>query len=71
MNDEEGLLVFFMGIAVGCLIGFVAPKYFSAKQSAPQNTSRIAAVNKETWEWTDWKGRKRTITVHREVKYLE
>jgi len=34
------------------------------------NVYRPVAVNKETWEWTDWKGRHRTITVHREVKQL-
>ena len=26
--------------------------------------------NEENWEWTDWRGRPRKITVHREVKRL-
>ena len=68
MNDEEGVLIFFAGVAVGCLASYFLPRLLSQEQpQAPRNAP--AAVNKETWEWTDWKGRKRSITVHREVRY--
>ena len=36
--------------------------------SKPKETkTEIAYQNEETWEWTDWKGQRRQITVHRKV----
>lgn len=35
---------------------------------APDSRDVARAHNRETWEWTDYKGRDRKITVHREVE---
>ena len=47
-----------IGIAIVLLI-----MYFMRKNSL---ATRIS--NAETWNWEDWKGRQRQITVHRDVK---
>ncbi len=59
------------GLAVYML--FFRPQTLSQVQKYAQPAATVykpVAVNKEVWEWTDYKGRKRTITVHREVKQL-
>jgi len=32
------------------------------------NTAPVMQTNEERWEWTDYRGRKREIVVHRKVK---
>jgi len=49
---------------------------FQGRKLALPGTSQVQAAlpdvarahNLETWEWTDYKGRDRKITVHREVE---
>ena len=43
------------------------------KQTRPQQTPSYSPVLKNIEEitWTDWKGRSRNITVHREVKRVD
>ena len=36
-----------------------------------RSQSAIGFKNAETWEWVDWKGRQRGITVHRDVKAIQ
>lgn len=68
MESQEAAIIFIAGITLGGIATYlILNKYFPPTQT---QTYKPAAVNKETWEWTDWKGRKRTITVHREVKTL-
>jgi len=56
-------------------IGFLLYKIFDLEkkltpvQGYPALGGR-QAYNEETWEWVDYKGRKRQITVHRRVTFL-
>ena len=70
MRDGEGTLIFLAGVAVGVAVSYLAPRLLAQRQTQTPS-SAPAAVNKETWEWTDWRGRKRVITVHREVRYVQ
>ena len=68
--DEGKLLA---GIAVGILIGIIVIPKITASIKARKlkilnAPTPPAAVNCETWEWVDWKGRPRQITIHREVR---
>ncbi len=56
------------GLAVYML--FFRPLTYDQPPIPEARVYKPVAVNKETWEWTDWKGRPRSITVHREVKQL-
>ncbi len=59
------------GIAVYVL--FFRSQPYSQVQTYVKPEAKVykpVAVNKEVWEWTDWKGRPRKITVSREVKQL-
>lgn len=52
------------GIVGGAAITFLALTFLGAQPPTPQ----VQAENAENWEWVDYKGNKRTLTVHREVK---
>ena len=83
-NNDNLWILILMGIAGGIAIGvLVANKYASQKAQqagademrAIQNFTPYALpaasaimTNKETIEWKDWRGRDRTITIHREVR---
>ena len=63
MKDQEGgsgvaLLV----VGLGVLALFL---FMRAKERKPPPAQ---STNEETWEWTDWQGRQRNVTVHRQVK---
>ena len=47
-------------VAIGLLIAYLIWK--------SRTPSLTGFSNLETWDWTDWKGRQRQITVHRETK---
>lgn len=38
-------------------------------QTQQLQTQQLPIVNKETWEWTDYKGSKQELIVHRRVEY--
>ena len=40
---------------------------FLFSKSKEETKTEIAYQNEETWEWVDWKGQLRQITVHRKV----
>lgn len=61
--SDDGIII--LG-ALGLLALIIIARSRSGAVSSSQN--KPLAVNSETWEWTDWKGRPRTITVHREVR---
>ena len=75
--DKGDALLLLVGLTIGAVFGgVVVYTIFSVKpatqQVHPSAFSYIPVVrNEEVWEWEDYKGRKRTITVHREVKELE
>jgi len=48
------------------VLGIVALFYFIRKSSMGAPVTQFN--NAETWEWVDWKGRDRQITVHRDAK---
>jgi hypothetical protein len=70
MEAEEAIALFVAGAVLG---GIAVHVYLTRFRSAPQHTAQHqpVMVNKETWEWRDWRGRPRSITVHREVRQLE
>jgi len=53
---------FLIGAFAGGVVTVVAYLFYK-KRTAP-----TVQVNEEIWEWVDWKGRPRKITVHRRVK---
>lgn len=68
--EPHDAVLFLAGVAVGGLVVFsLLSRLPPWPLQEPSQSPRL--VNKETWEWTDWKGRKRSITVHREVKEVE
>ena len=75
--DKGDALLLLVGLTIGAVFGgVVVYTMFNARPAAqqvpPSAFSYVPVVrNEEVWEWVDWKGRKRTITVHREVKELE
>jgi len=40
---------------------------FLFSKTKEETKTAITYQNEETWEWIDWKGRQRQITVHRKV----
>lgn len=66
--DDGKLLAGIALLLLGIII--VVPRLRTGLPSAVPTSepNKPAAVNCETWEWTDWKGRPRRITVHREVR---
>jgi len=54
------------GVAIGGVFGGIVTlliHHYYRNQA-----SSIVQENEETWEWMDWKGRPRKITVHRRVQ---
>lgn len=74
MKDWQ-ILLFLAGLVIGGTVVYYFMRPVSATYRAVDSNEAVVSsatkptmTNLETWEWTDWKGRKRTITVHREVK---
>jgi hypothetical protein len=59
-----------MGIVLGAVAGFIGAILLLSLHSSPPTASASPSLysNNEVWEWTDWRGRKRMITVHRSVR---
>jgi len=70
MEAEEAIALFVAGAVLG---GIAVHVYLTRFRPSPDIVKRAqpVMVNKETWEWRDWRGRPRSITVHREVRQLE
>lgn len=68
--DDDGWLLLILG-ALGLL---ALASAFMNKPSITQGvatqppTLQPVASNEETWEWQDWTGKSRSITIHRTVK---
>jgi len=60
------LLNFLLTILVGSPTGFFKQRRFSTRSKEP--ALQTQARNIEVWEWTDYRGRKRKLVVHREVE---
>jgi len=70
MKAEEAVAIFVVGAVLGGIaVHAYLTRFKPTPYQAPQH--QPVMVNKETWEWNDWKGRQRSITVHREVRQLE
>ena len=54
-----------IGIIVGIAIGYMLSKAQNVRLAVEPN---LPVVNEERWAWTDYKGNKRDIVVHRKVK---
>lgn len=61
--DKESVL---LGVALGGLASLVA--FLCYKRMTQTLQLKQVQENEETWEWVDWQGRERKITVHRQVK---
>lgn len=57
------------GIIIGLIGGAAVAAFllFNFLGTQPP-TPQTRAENAENWEWVDYKGNRRTLTVHREVK---
>ncbi len=64
MDDFQWGLIILGGVAVVAGIGLGALILIQSS-TAPQPS---AIKNKESWEWTDWRGRQRTLIGHRKVE---
>jgi len=67
--DDDGWLVLILGaLGLLALASFIAGKPPAA--SAPTKTTVLQPIisNEETWNWIDWQGRNRSVTIHRTVK---
>ena len=69
MEAGEAVAIFVVGAVLGGIAVHVYLTRFRDQPPYPPSRQPVM-VNKETWEWTDWKGRPRSITVHREVRQL-
>jgi len=69
-EDYLILLAFVFGFIGGLITNiFVASRPQPATYAtATMSAKPVIQSNVETWEWIDWRGRKRSITVRREVK---
>jgi hypothetical protein len=56
------------GLVVGVLVAHYALPKLKASPSCSTCTLTAPAENLERWEWEDYRGRKRTITVKRVAK---
>lgn len=80
--DAEDVFLLIAGAVIGGLAVYML--FFKSQSYAVNNPGALVyrpvqekakvyspiQKNKETWEWTDWRGRPRKITVQREVKRL-
>ena len=58
----------FLGWLVGKSQSPQAPAAaYRLQRLEPESSNTPLLSNEETWEWTDWKGRERKLTVHRTV----
>lgn len=64
MDDFQWGLLILGGIAIVGGIGLAA-LFLTQNPSTSKPTS---IKNEESWEWTDWRGRQRTLTGHRKVE---
>lgn len=60
-----------LGLALLIAIGVSVVVLSNKRKVVPQQASPVqqGASNAETWEWNDWQGNARKITVHRDVKF--
>jgi len=69
--DDDGWLILVLG-ALGLLaLASVLMNRSTTAQSvvsSPAKTLQPVISNEETWEWTDWQGKHRSIEIHRTVK---
>lgn len=58
------------GLGVLALISFFRGSQPSATVGAPVESKAIQPVisNEEEWDWIDWRGVHRSVTIHRTVK---
>lgn len=63
MDDFQWGLLILGGIAV---VGSLGLAYLVLTQ--PVSSQPVAMKNEESWEYTDWRGRRRTLTGHRKVE---
>jgi hypothetical protein len=72
MASDKGVdwAVVLLAIAGGFVGGVLAFKFLFSQptQAVYEASPKLIQSNAETWEWVDWRGRPRSITVHREVK---
>jgi len=72
MEDGDLLLILgLIGLGILALFRYKPPE--SAVSTAVVATPAPAPLitNSETWKWTDYKGRSRSISIHREVTVNE
>jgi len=68
--DDDGWLILILG-ALGLL---ALASYLMNKPSvtqtvpAPAKTLQPVISNEEVWQWQDWQGKSRSITINRTVK---
>jgi len=67
MEDSDLLLILGL-IGLGILALFKLKPPETAISKAVIAAPMPLITNSETWKWTDYKGRKRSISIHREVK---
>jgi len=66
---EDGDLILILGlIGLGILALFMSKPPEATISKAVVAAPKPLITNSETWKWTDYKGRKRSISIHREVK---
>ena len=66
---EDGDLILILGlIGLGILALFKLKPPEATISKAVIASPKPLITNSETWKWTDYKGRKRSISIHREVK---
>jgi len=66
--DKDTIDLLVLGLGFLTLIGIVAIVGFSSKS---EGNPKIHLKNLEEWEWIDYKGRRRKITVRRNVESVE
>ena len=67
MDDGDILLILGL-IGLGILALFKLKPSETAITTAVVATTTPLITNSETWKWVDYKGRQRSISIHREVK---
>lgn len=66
--DDDGWLILILG-ALGLLaLASIIMRPPTAQAAATPKPLQPAISNEETWHWTDWQGKQRSIEIHRTVK---